>query len=253
MSDVREWLNSIGLGQYADSFVAGDIDWEVLSHLDHEVLRELGVSSPGHRLRILKAIGSLPEGEVQPPPPEISPEQVIEPTMADSEGEADRRQLTVMFCDLVGSTALAESMEPESYRDLLVSYQSAARRAIEQYGGYIARYMGDGLLVYFGYPQAHEADAERAVRAGLGIIDAVQTLERVDDRGCRVRIGVATGVVIAGDIVGEGASEERAVLGETPNLAARLQGLAQPDSLVVAEATARLVSGFFDTERLEAR
>jgi class 3 adenylate cyclase/predicted ATPase len=251
MNDVREWLQSIGLGQYADSFVVGDIDWELLPQLDHEVLKELGVSSPGHRLKILKAIDTLATPEAEDDVAATTDELAYKRSSVASGGQADRRQLTVMFCDLVGSTALSEKLDPEEYRDLLASYQSATRHAIERYDGYIARYMGDGILAYFGYPQAHEADAERAVRAGLGVLDAIKAVRNVDGESQRVRIGIATGLVVAGDIVGEGSSEERAVLGETPNLAARLQATAKPDSIIVSEATARLVSGFFDLQQLE--
>jgi class 3 adenylate cyclase/tetratricopeptide (TPR) repeat protein len=155
-----------------------------------------------------------------------------------------------MFCDLVGSTALSEGLDPEAYREVLTSYQDVARVAIARYEGYIARYMGDGLLVYFGYPQAHEDDAERAVRAGLSVVERVQSLSKELAKRLEVRIGIATGLVVAGDIVGEGASEERAVLGETPNLAARLQGIAVPDTIVIAASTAELLSGRLTLEPL---
>jgi class 3 adenylate cyclase len=156
-----------------------------------------------------------------------------------------------MFCDLVGSTALSEQLDLEAYRELLGAYQDAARDAIGRYDGYIARYMGDGLLVYFGYPMAHEDDAERAVRAGLDVVETVSALSATREIELRVRVGIATGPVVAGDIVGEGASEEHAVLGETPNLAARLQGIAAPNSVAIAEATQRLVAGRFELEALD--
>ena len=158
---------------------------------------------------------------------------------------AERRQLTVMFCDMVGSTALSERLDPEDLRDVIAAFQEACAGQLTRFDGFIARYMGDGLLVYFGYPQAHEDDAERAVRAGLAIVGAVAGLRPPGGLTLHVRIGIATGLVVAGDIVGDGASEERAVLGETPNLAARLQGLAEPDTVVVSEATRRLVDGLF--------
>ena len=175
------------------------------------------------------------------------------PRPAAETSHAERRQLTVMFCDLVGSTALSERLDPEELRDVIGAYQEACAAAIGRFEGYIARYMGDGLLVYFGYPQAHEDDAERAVRAGLGIVEAVAGLHPRDDLTLEVRIGIATGLVVAGDIIGEGASEERAVLGETPNLAARLQGEAEPDTVVIVDATRRLVDGLFICEALGAR
>jgi class 3 adenylate cyclase/tetratricopeptide (TPR) repeat protein len=175
------------------------------------------------------------------------------PSSPPTTSEAERRQLTVMFCDLVGSTALSEQLDPEDYREVLVAYQSAARGIIEQYDGYIARYMGDGLLVYFGYPQAHEDDAERAVRAGIGLVDSVTSLRPRDDVELHVRIGIATGLSVVGDIVGEGASEERAALGEIPNLAARLQGAASSDSIIISDHTQRLIAGLFVCERLDAQ
>ena len=159
--------------------------------------------------------------------------------------EAERRQLTVMFCDLAGSTALSEQMDPEELRDVIRAYQEACAGVIDRFEGFIARYMGDGLLVYFGYPQAHEDDAERAVRAGLGIVGAVAGLRPRDDLILQVRVGIATGLVVVGDIVGQGSSEERVVLGETPNLAARLQGVAAPDTVVISPSTQRLVDGLF--------
>jgi class 3 adenylate cyclase/predicted ATPase len=159
--------------------------------------------------------------------------------------EAERRQLTVMFCDLVGSTALSERLDPEDLREVIHSFQECCAGVVARYAGFIARYMGDGLLVYFGYPQAHEDDAERAIRAGLGIVEAVGGLRPGDDLTLQVRIGIATGLVVAGDHIGEGASEEKAVVGETPNLAARLQGLAEPDTVVIAPATHRLAGGLF--------
>ena len=159
--------------------------------------------------------------------------------------EAERRQLTVMFCDLVGSTALSERLDPEDLREVIHTYQECCAGVVARFGGFIARYMGDGLLVYFGYPQAHEDDAERAIRTGLGIVEAVGGLHPRDDLTLQVRVGIATGLVVAGDHIGEGASEEKAVVGETPNLAARLQGLADPDTVVIAPSTYRLAGGLF--------
>ena len=156
-----------------------------------------------------------------------------------------------MFCDLVGSTMLSEQSDLETYREILAAYQDAVRNAISRYNGYIARYMGDGVLVYFGYPTAHEDDAERAVRAGLDVVKAVSSLVAPGDVALQSRVGIATGPVVAGDIVGEGASEEHAVLGGTPNLAARLQGLARPDCVVISETTQRLTDGRFEFEALE--
>jgi class 3 adenylate cyclase/tetratricopeptide (TPR) repeat protein len=238
MSDIESWLAALGLGKYGKVFAENDIDLDVLPELTDAELSALGLSL-GHRKKLLKAVREL----TQPP-------EVAQAGLPESSRGAERRQLTVMFCDLVGSTALSANMDPEAYRELLASYQDAARGAIGHYDGYIARYMGDGLLVYFGYPLAHEDDSERAVRAGLAIVEAVRAMRFDDCTELQVRIGIATGLVVAGDIVGEGASEERAVLGETPNLAARLQAIAQPNTVVLSDATRRLVEGRFDLEAL---
>jgi len=251
MSDIAQWLQQHGLGKYTEVFADNDVGFDVLAHLTEEHLKELGVSL-GDRLRLLKALGALDTSDVgssQAPPADEQPTTSIAST-----GEAERRQLTVMFCDLVGSTALSSKLDPEDMRDVITSFQNACRAAIEPYAGFIARYMGDGILIYFGFPQAHEDDAERAVRAGLSIVAAMAALNA--DVGKRhgailaVRIGIATGPVVVGDIVGDGAAEEAAVVGDTPNLAARLQGVAAPDQVVVASATHKLVESSFEFEDL---
>ena len=244
---VTEWLEQLGLGQYVQVFAENDIDLRSLPKLTEQDLKDLGVSL-GHRRVFQDAISTLGNQSFTSG---AAPGSADVSASRPQAGQAERRQLSVMFCDLVGSTALSERLDLEAYRELLVVYQGAARKAIEGYDGYIARYMGDGLLVYFGYPIAHEDDAERAVRAGLDVVEAVSGLSAPNDVELQVRIGIATGRVVAGDIVGEGASEERAVLGETPNLAARLQGLAAPNSVIIAEATSRLVEGRFELEALE--
>jgi len=244
MSDIEQWLEQLGLGKYAQVFASSDIGFDVLPELTDDVLKELGVSV-GDRLRLLKAAREYNASEATTTLISSSPTTPI--------AEAERRQLTVMFCDLVGSTALSESMDPERFREVIAIYQSAVSTAIQQFDGYIARYMGDGLLVYFGYPQAHEDDAERAVRAGLGIVEAVGKIDEQDGTMLQVRIGIATGLVVAGDIIGEGASEERSVLGDTPNLAARLQGIAPPNGVIIMENTLRLTEGLFVVNSLGDR
>jgi len=250
MNDLEQWLGQHGLQKYKEVFADNDVGFDVLPHLTEEHLKELGVSL-GDRLRLLKALGTLDsgdDGDAQAPPP---PQSEISPA---SSGEAERRQLTVMFCDLVGSTALSSKLDPEDMREVISSFQNACRAAIVPYAGFIARYMGDGILIYFGYPQAHEDDAGRAVRAGIAIVDAMTVLNA--GIGARysaalaVRIGVATGPVVVGDIVGDGAAEEAAVVGDTPNLAARLQGVARPDQVVVAQATHMLTESSFEFEDL---
>ena len=164
---------------------------------------------------------------------------------------AERRQLTVMFCDLVGSTALSARLDPEDLREIIAAYHRTVAEMIAAADGFISRYMGDGVLVYFGYPQAHEDDAERAVRAGLGAIDAVRRLD-VKSVKLQTRVGIATGLVVVGDVIGEGSSLEQSVVGETPNLAARLQALAEPDTVVIAAGTRRLVGNLFEYRDLGA-
>ena len=251
MSDLGQWLELHGLGKYTEVFVENDVGFDVLPQLTEEHLKDLGVSL-GDRLRLLKALGAFDATDATAAQAPAPPEQTA--GSAASTGEAERRQLTVMFCDLVGSTALSSKLDPEDMREIISSFQNTCRNAIQPYEGFIARYMGDGILIYFGYPQAHEDDAERAVRAGLAIVDAMTELNAgIGKRYAAVlavRVGVATGPVVVGDIVGQGAAEEAAVVGETPNLAARLQAVAQPNQIVVASATHQLLEASFEYEDL---
>ncbi|MCP4334083.1 MAG: AAA family ATPase [Gammaproteobacteria bacterium] len=242
MSEVAQWLDGLGLGQYSEAFRDNDIDAANLQHLTADDLREIGISSVGHRRTLLAAITKLRNPDAQ----DSNVGQGVNTTSPSIGGDAGRRQLTVMFCDLVGSTALSERLDPEDLRHVITSFQKACHEAINLYEGYIARFMGDGILVYFGYPKAHENDPERAVRAGLRIIEMVDELAPVDDVPLTVRLGIATGEVVVGDIIGEGVSEEHAVLGDTPNLAARLQGKAEPGTVLISNATRQLVDGLFD-------
>ena len=168
-----------------------------------------------------------------------------------SEDRAERRQVTVMFSDLVGSTALSARMDPEDLREVISAYQKSVAETVQRFGGFVAKYMGDGVLVYFGYPQAHEDDAERAVRAGLELVAAVSRLKT--HAALQTRVGIATGLVVVGDLIGSGASQEQAIVGETPNLAARLQGVAEPNGVVIAESTRKLLGNLFELEYLGAR
>ena len=243
--DVGAWLRGLGLGQYEQAFRDNDIDAGLLPTLTADDLRELGVASLGHRKRLLAAIAALaPPNEPQPSPPDPSP--------VSTGRQAERRQLTVMFVDLVGSTALSARLDPEDLRELIGAYHRRVAAAIERLGGFVAKYMGDGVLAYFGYPRAHEDDAERAVRAGLELVTAVRDLEAPAGTALRVRVGIATGLVVVGDLLGSGAAQEQAVVGETPNLAARLQALAEPDSVVIAAGTRRLVGDLFECADLGA-
>jgi class 3 adenylate cyclase len=235
----------MGLGQYADAFEANDIDTELLSQIDDQLLKDIGISSAGHRLRLRSAIAKLKPASIA----EAKSESSVVATDA-SATVAERRQLTVMFCDLVGSTALSARLDPEELREVIAAYHQCVAEAVRRFDGVVAKYMGDGVLVYFGYPRAHEDDAERAVRAGLDIVAAVGRLDTPAVGELQVRIGIATGLVVVGDLIGEGASQEQAVVGETPNLAARLQALAEPGSVVIAPATRRLIGNQFRLKAL---
>jgi class 3 adenylate cyclase/predicted ATPase len=239
---VSEWLEQLGLEQYASNFSDNDIDAQLLTQLKDADLKEIGISSLGHRKKILDAIETLDQQES---------EAIIPIT---STGEAERRQLTVMFCDLAGSTELSQRLDPEDLREINRAYQDACKMAIERYEGYIARYMGDGVLAYFGFPQAHEDDAERAVHAGLAVVESIVDLDTPLGVGQEielgVRVGIATGPVVVGDIIGEAASQESAVVGDTPNLATRLQSLASANEVVISPGTYELAMWRFEFENL---
>src|ERR1700730_1441566 len=241
--DVAAWLRGLGLEQYAQLFRDNDIDGEILCGMTAEDLRELGISSFGHRRRLLNAITAL-GGEPRTRDAAQSATSATSAPTSPPPIDAERRQLTVMFCDLVGSTALSTRFDPEDLRELIGAYHHAVANTVGRFDGFVAKYMGDGVLISSAYRRAHEDDAERAVRAALAVIEAVGRLPGRQD--LRVRLGIATGLAVVGDLIGEGAAQERGVVGETPNLAARLQGLAMPNTLVIAEATRRQVGGLFD-------
>jgi class 3 adenylate cyclase/tetratricopeptide (TPR) repeat protein len=258
MSDLRDWLRGNNLEQYADAFEANDIDLDILADLDDNDLAQLGLSL-GNRRRLLKAIAAhhadavpisssdktssldkfssahpLPSGENSPAPEEAG------------SGDAERRQVTVMFADMVGSTALSAKLDPELLGGLIRRYQDAVAGAIGRYGGFVAKFMGDGVLAYFGFPRAFEDAAERAVRAAIGILSEVGAIETPDGTRVQARIGIATGLVVVGEIIGSGMAQERTIVGETPNLAARLQALAEPDCIIISESTQKLLGGLFE-------
>lgn len=245
---VETWLDQIGLSRYRDLFADHDIGWELLPDLDNETLKDIGVTSAGHRLRIIKAAKALKQ-QLEDHPSTTRP-QASEPASTRDPVEAERRQLTVMFCDLVGSTELSQKLDPEDLRDVNRAYQDVCKTAIERFAGYVAQYMGDGVLAYFGYPQAHEDSAERAVLAGLALVDMIGGLRSGigAEKGIQlsVRVSIATGPVVVGDLIGEGAFQERAVVGETPNLAARLQFLTALDAVTVSDSTRALCAGRFE-------
>jgi len=242
--DVGAWLRRIGLERYEAAFSENEIDGTVLPSLTAEDLKDLGVSIVGHRRKLLEAIAALrADGGAKPAPPDNLPV-----TNRTAEDAAERRQVTVMFSDLVGSTALSARMDPEDLREVIAAYHKCTAEIVRRFGGFVSQYLGDGVLVYFGYPQAHEDDAERAVRAGLELIAQVGTL------GTRVslqtRVGIATGLVVVGDLLDAGGLQERGIIGETPNLAARLQGIAEPNMVVIAEGTRKLLGNLFELQDL---
>lgn len=240
MVDVDAWLASVGLGQYAGAFRANAVDFAVLKALTADDLKEIGVGPVGDRRKLLEAIASLSAAATQSKEvPARAPDK-----------DAERRHLTVMFVDLVGSTELSRRLDPEDMREVIRAYQNSVASEVARFEGHVAKYMGDGVLAYFGWPRAHEDEAERAVRAGLAIAAKVPSQSASLGWPLQARIGIATGLVVVGDLVGEGAAQEEAVVGDTPNLAARLQGLAAPGNVVVAEATRRLVGQTFDVEDL---
>ena len=248
--DVVVWLRSLGLGKYEAAFRENEIDETVLPSLTHETLKELGVTAVGHRLKLLDAIAALrPHTGV--PEPSVRRSDTSSTPSVSPEDRAERRQVTVMFSDLVGSTALSARMDPEDLREIISAYQRCVAEIVQRLGGFVAKYMGDGVLIYFGYPEAHEDDAERAVRAGLELVAAVGALKT--HAPLQTRVGIATGLVVVGDLIGSGASQEQAIVGETPNLAARLQGIAEPNRVVVAENTRKLVGNLFELEDLGAQ
>ena len=245
--DIVVWLRSLGLGKYEAAFRENEIDETVLPGLTAEDLKELGVAALGHRRKLLDAIAALRTDASGKAP---SADLATAPS-ASPEDRAERRQVTVMFSDLVGSTALSARMDPEDLREVITAYQKCVAETVQRFGGFVAKYMGDGVLIYFGYPQAHEDDAERAVRAGLELVAAIGGLKT--HAPLQTRIGIATGLVVVGDLIGSGASQEQAIVGETPNLAARLQGIAEPNSVVFAESTRKLVGNLFELQDVAAQ
>jgi class 3 adenylate cyclase/predicted ATPase len=238
--DLVAWLRGLGLERYAPAFRDNDVDDEILRELTSDDLINIGVTSVGHRRKLLAAIARL-SGEKSVATETGVTHDAPEPTST----RAERRQLTVMFCDVVGSTALSARLDPEDLSELIRSYQACVATTIARFDGFIARYVGDGVLAYFGYPQAHEDDAERAVRAALAVIAAIDEAPTLSQT-VRVRIGIATGLVVVGEPIGAGDARQQTAIGETPNLAARMQTLAEPDTVVVAGATRRLIGDLFE-------
>jgi class 3 adenylate cyclase len=227
--DIGEWLRSLGLQSYEQTFRDNRVDLEILPHLTVEDLKEMGVQAVGHRRKLLDAIGLLPADLAAARP-----------------ASAERRQLTLMFVDLVGSTDLSRRLDPEELREVMRAYSNTVAGEIARQEGHVAKFLGDGVQAYFGWPRASEDAAEQAIRAGLAVATAVSGMSSGAGGLLAARIGIATGLVVVGDLLGEGAAKEEAVTGETPNLAARLQQAAEPGTVVIADSTRRLVGDLFE-------
>ena len=245
MQQIADWLEQLGMQEHIQRFADNDIDFAILGDLTDQDLKEIGVASLGHRRKLLRAIADLKDVKKDAPTVAVVAVAPATPRMADA---AERRQVTVMFSDLVGSTALSARMDPEDLREVISAYQKCVADTVRRFGGFVAKYLGDGVLVYFGYPEAHEDDAERAVRAGLELIAAVSALKT--RASLQTRIGIATGLVVVGDLIGSGEAQERGIVGETPNLAARLQGIAEPNTVIIAEDTKKLLGTLFELKDL---
>jgi class 3 adenylate cyclase len=244
MQHITEWLEELGMSEYVESFAENRVDFSVLRDLTDQDLKDLGVVL-GDRRKMLRAISELSSDDLG------ASESQAAPVTSKPQDTAERRQVTVLFSDLVGSTALSARMDPEDLREVISAYQKCVAEVVGRLGGYVAKYLGDGALVYFGYPEAHEDDAERAVRAGLELVAAVSA--STTRAFLQTRIGIATGLVVVGDLVGSGAAQEHGIIGETPNLAARLQGVAEPNQVVIAESTRKLLGNLFELVDLGAK
>jgi len=245
MQQIADWLKHLGMDGYIERFVENDIDVAILGDLTDQDLEKIGVTSLGHRRKLLRAIEDLKGAEKSAPAVAVVAAQSDMSRVVDA---AERRQVTVLFSDMVGSTALSARMDPEDLREVISAYQQCVAEIVRRFGGFVAKYLGDGVLVYFGYPEAHEDDAERAVRAGLDMIAAVSAVKT--RATLQTRIGIATGLVVVGDLIGSGEAQERGIVGETPNLAARLQGIAEPNTVVIADGTKKLLGALFEFEDL---
>ncbi len=246
-TDLAEWLGRHGLGQYAQTFAKNNIEYSVLPDLTENDLKKLGVSSLGHRKKLLRAIEALTAAR-QPTGTRtaVSNVTVVPPSLVQPR-EAEFRQITVMFGDLVGSTQLSEKLDPEDLQKLIDAYRVECSTAITRYGGEVARYFGDGVMAFFGWPYAHEDDAARAIHAALEIVSGVSKISGPVTLTCRV--GVCSGPVVVGEI-GDSGTWSMDAVGETPNIAARLQTLAAANTVLISESTRRLVSAAFDFQDL---
>src|SRR6516162_3516590 len=246
MQQIADWLEKLGLSEYAQRFAENDIDFTILGDLTDQDLEKIGIASLGHRRKLLRAIANLET--IEKGTPAVGVASPAAPLPPDA---AERRQVTVMFSDLVGSMALSAHMDQQDLRGIIFAYQKCVTETVHSFDGFVARYMGDGVLVYFGYPLAHEDDAERAVQAGLETIAAVSALKT--RAVLQTRVGIATGVVVVGDLIGSGETQERSIVGKTPNLAARLQRIAEPNTVVICDSTRRRLGNLFELKDLGPR
>ena len=246
-TDLAEWLGRLGLGQYAKTFAENNVEYPLLPELTENDLEKLGVSSLGHRKKLLRAIEALKESRQPARTTTKASNATVAPPPVDQHREAEFRQITVMFCDLVGSTQLSEKLDPEDLQKLIDVYRVECSTAIMRYGGEVARYFGDGVMAFFGWPRAHEDDAVRAIHAALEIVAGVMKISGPVALTCRV--GVCSGPVVVGEI-GDSGTWSMDAVGETPNIAARLQTLAAPNTVLISESTRRLVSAAFDFQDL---
>ena len=239
MQQIADWLQKLDLSEYAEN----KIDISVLPHITDQDLKDIGIPL-GHRRKILAAINQG-TASIQPVA------EAVRGVEQKTQDAPERRFVTVLFSDLVGSTALSERMDAEDLREVISTYQKCVAEIVRRFDDFVAKYMGDGVLVYFGYPEAHEDDPERAVRAGLELVAAVGGLKT--HTPLQTRVGIATGLVVVGDLIGTGAAREQAIVGKTPNLAARLQSIARPNTVVVAEGTRKLLGNLFELGDLGAQ
>ena len=244
--NIADWLRQLDLERYELAFIENDVTATILPNLTAEDLKELGVTSVGHRRRLLQAISAL-RGDAD----RLSSTSVVDlsTNQPTSGSAAERRQLSVMFCDVIGFTGLSSRLDPEGLSGVVRGYQERVARTIGRFGGFIARYVGDAVLIYFGWPEAHEANAERAVRAAVAVVEAIR-LAPIGSEQLRVHIGIATGLVVIGEPIGRGDARQQTAIGETPNLAARLQGLAEPNGIIIDAMTRWQIGGLFDCRDL---
>ena len=234
MSDVNSWLTGLGLGKYCSAFASAEVDFETLPDLTENDLKELGLPL-GPRRKILMGIQRLGMTSNSVETPITAAASSADSFACNTSSDAERRHLTVMFVDLVGSTAMASRIDPEDMHHVITNYQNTVAGVVARFEGFVAKFMGDGVLCYFGWPRANEDDAVRAVLAGLAMIEDVSRCHEPNGNALSTRIGIATGVVVVGDMIGSGAAQEAAVVGETPNLGRSIARVGETQRISAAE------------------